>query len=111
MILGAVAAPGAEALITGLMPGTFAVNAPGELVALVHNHPSSNPDLSDSDQNWFNYAESIHLNGINDELVMYIGTGVTTAAPNGTTITLHPTAHTDGDTAPVNPDGTTGCTS
>lgn len=95
MILGAIA-PDDVAPSVNVTPGMLTINAPGELVGLVHNHPHSDQTaLSPADENWFGIADHIAFQNIDDNLVLYVGADVVSgSASEGWTETPTITAHT-----------------
>ncbi|WP_084396426.1 hypothetical protein [Henriciella aquimarina] len=109
MIMGQVA-PAGEIPSVPVTPGMLTIGAPGELVGLVHNHPSGVPLPSTGDASWFAAAESIYFQGIDNNLVLFVGANVATGTPDGPTTTPHLTANTaDGSSSEINEDGTSAC--
>lgn len=77
-----------------LSPADLVNNAPGQLVGIMHNHPSDNPALSFGDRSFAILLRGFGEDLVSGNLVQYIATTPDRVTPNGVVECELLTAHT-----------------
>jgi len=100
--VGPVPAPGEAANMGPNFGASSLLNdAPGQLVGLIHNHPSDNPNPSSGDNQFDSLLRSFGESLVSGDLVQYIATTPLITTPSGSFEGDRLHAHTDAGSAAV----------